>query len=190
MATASVSPLRLTFRFLLSMPNKRVFPRTPAAISSRPRILRIEIGSTSRQLGSFLQVPPGLAAFYGGAVPQRLSQRNDFALDIAGGSNTTSFRTRAALGTGRRAGLLGGRGTGLWPRQAGGVPLGTRGKFQSTVGILFTLSGETGYVTCATQLRGAQRRAGAQACQPSKRFDIGGRAMPHSVMMPAMRVRA
>jgi len=100
----------------------------------------LKAGGRVGRWGVFVKVRPGLAHFYGGAAPQRLSQRNNFALDIGGGVeyyfvphiglrwDLSDVMTHFGSGT-----------LSFGPGNPVGVPLGTHGNFQTTVGIVFTL---------------------------------------------------
>ena len=100
----------------------------------------LKAGARVGRWGAFLKARPGLAHFYGGAAQQRLTQRTNFALDVGGGVeyyliphvglrwDLSDVMTHFGSGT-----LNAGPGGPL------GVPLGTRGNFQTTLGIVFTL---------------------------------------------------
>jgi hypothetical protein len=100
----------------------------------------LKAGTRVGRWGVFLKARPGFAHFYDGAAQQRLTQRTNFALDLGGGVEYY-FIPHVGLrwdlsdvmthfGSGR---LTSGPGGPL------GVPLGTHGNFQTTVGIVFTL---------------------------------------------------
>jgi hypothetical protein len=100
----------------------------------------LKAGARVGRWGAFLKARPGFAHFYDGVAQQRLTQRTNFALDIGGGVeyyfiphvglrwDLSDVMTHFGSGT-----LNVGPGGPL------GVPLGTRGNFQTTLGIVFTL---------------------------------------------------
>ena len=100
----------------------------------------LKAGARVGHWGVFLKARPGFAHFYGGAAPQRLSQRTNFALDLGGGVEYY-FVPHVGLRW-DLSDVMTHFGSGLLsfgPGNPIGVPLGTRGNFQTTVGIVFTL---------------------------------------------------
>lgn len=117
------------------------FPaRSTGNLGETQAFFGLKAGMRVRHWGVFLKARPGFAHFYGGAAPQRLSQRTSFALDLGGGIeyyfiphvglrwDLSDVTTHFGSGL-----LTSGPGNPL------GAPLGTRGNFQTTVGIVFTL---------------------------------------------------